>query len=205
MDTRVGKTNSSGSNIYLRDGAGVTAPVLSDGSATYTPGISESRAGVSTFYGHDRLGSNNLQETSASTVAYQASYDAFGLVKSSSGSTASPFGFVGQANYETDNDSGLMLLGHRYYDPEIGRFLTRDSAKDGANWYAYVGNNPLNRSDPNGKQAALAGAAAATIPIDWEPVGWGILIGIGIAGTFPCYSGIDKAVISSYIVFSQRS
>ena len=126
LDTRVGKSNSSGSNTYLRDGASVTAPVLSDGSATYTPGISESRSGVSTFYGHDRLGSNNLQETSASTVAYQASYDAFGLVKSSSGSTNSPFGFVGQAGYQTGQQSGLMLLGHRYYDASTGRFLTRD-------------------------------------------------------------------------------
>ena len=150
LDTRVGKTNSSGSNTYLRDGASVTAPVLSDGSATYTPGISESRSGVSTFYGHDRLDSNNLQETSASTVAFQASYDAFGLVKSSSGSTNSPFGFVGQAGYQTDNDSGLMLLGHRYYDPEIGRFLTRDPIKDGNNWYDYVANNPLRKIDPLG-------------------------------------------------------
>ena len=146
LDTRVGKSNSAGSNTYLRDGASVTAPVLSDGSATYTPGISESRAGVSTFYGHDRLGSNNLQETSSSTVAYQASYDAFGLVKSSSGPTASPFGFVGQAGYQTGAQSGLMLLGHRYYDPEIGRFLTRDLAKSGYNWYAYAMGSPHSHS-----------------------------------------------------------
>jgi uncharacterized protein RhaS with RHS repeats len=43
-----------------------------------------------------------------------------------------------------------MLLGHRYYDASIGRFLTRDSAKDGRNWYAYVSSNPLRASDPTG-------------------------------------------------------
>ena len=45
FDTRVGKNGTS----YHRDGAGVTAPLLSDDQATYTPGISERRAGVTTF------------------------------------------------------------------------------------------------------------------------------------------------------------
>jgi hypothetical protein len=30
-----------------------------------------------------------------------------------------------------------LLLGHRYYDPSVGRFLTRDRVKDGRNWYVY--------------------------------------------------------------------
>ncbi len=39
LDTRVGKTDSNGTNTFRRDGVGVTAPVLADGSTTYTPGI----------------------------------------------------------------------------------------------------------------------------------------------------------------------
>ena len=38
-----------GTRAYLRSGPGVTAPALSDGAATYTPGVSEVRGGVSTF------------------------------------------------------------------------------------------------------------------------------------------------------------
>jgi YD repeat-containing protein len=40
LDTRVGKVDSSGTATYKRDGADVTDPVLSDGSALYTPGVS---------------------------------------------------------------------------------------------------------------------------------------------------------------------
>ena len=45
--------------------------------------------------------------------------------------------------------------GLRYYDPEIGRYLTRDPIGygDGMNVYQYVGDNPINRVDPMGLEA----------------------------------------------------
>ena len=39
----------------------------------------------------------------------------------------------------------------RYYDPELGRFLTEDPAQDGLNWYVYCANNPVNFVDPSGE------------------------------------------------------
>ncbi|MBV6459719.1 MAG: hypothetical protein HONBIEJF_02871 [Fimbriimonadaceae bacterium] len=53
--------------------------------------------------------------------------------------------------YQSEPDSGLQLLGHRYYDPSAGRFLSRDKAKDGRNWYGYCGNSPLTSADPTGE------------------------------------------------------
>ena len=49
-------------------------------------------------------------------------------------------------------ETGLSLLGHRYYDPGTGRFVTRDPMgyAGGADLYAYCGNNPINDSDPLG-------------------------------------------------------
>lgn len=38
----------------------------------------------------------------------------------------------------------------RYYDPNIGRFISQDPIRDGANWYEYCGNNPVNGIDPTG-------------------------------------------------------
>lgn len=43
-----------------------------------------------------------------------------------------------------------MLLGHRYYDASVGRFLSRDPIHAGDNWYAYCNNDPVNSTDSNG-------------------------------------------------------
>ena len=43
-----------------------------------------------------------------------------------------------------------MYFGARWYDPELGRFISQDPAKDGLNWYAYCNNNPLKYIDPDG-------------------------------------------------------
>jgi len=98
----------------------------------------------------DFLKTVGLETSSAQSVSAARTYDAFGLPAFSSGSSASVFGFAGGWGYQEDPDSGLKLLGHRYYDPSTGRFLTRDPAKDGRNWYAYCGNNPIKLIDCNG-------------------------------------------------------
>ena len=72
------------------------------------------------------------------------------MTVSRTGTTPTPFGFVGGAQYQTDADSGLMLLGHRYYDASIGRFISSDPIQAGTNWYAYCTNNPLRGIDPTG-------------------------------------------------------
>src|SRR6185312_5073323 len=38
----------------------------------------------------------------------------------------------------------------RYYDSSTGRFLTKDPAQDGRNWYAYCGSQPGIKVDPEG-------------------------------------------------------
>ncbi|BBO24343.1 conserved hypothetical protein [Candidatus Nitrosymbiomonas proteolyticus] len=92
-----------------------------------------------------------LTDTSQNTTDTRQ-YDAFGLLTSSSGSTPTPFGFAGAWGYQEDSDSGLKLLGHRYYDPSTGRFLTRDPIKDGRNWYSYCEGNPVAGVDDCGQQ-----------------------------------------------------
>jgi RHS repeat-associated protein len=89
-------------------------------------------------------------DTSQNSVATRT-YDAFGNVLASTGTWNGPFGYAGGFGYQEDR-SGLMLLGHRYYDSSTGRFLTPDRAKDDRNWYMYGGGSgdPLNTADPFG-------------------------------------------------------
>ena len=57
---------------------------------------------------------------------------------------------MGGSQYQSDADSGLMLLGHRYYDSSIGRFISEDPIQAGDNWYVYCENNPLKGIAPSG-------------------------------------------------------
>lgn len=114
------------------------------------------------------------QTNSSQSLTVTQQYDAFGLLVSSTGTQTGPFGFVGGSGYQTDA-SGLMLLGHRYYDPSTGRFLTRDPAKDGRNWYGYTANQPTRKTDAAGQNAFLAVGA-----MDPEPISKGVLIVVGI-------------------------
>ncbi len=149
FDTRVCKTDSAGTATYKRLGAGVTAPVISDGSATYTPGISERRGSTTTDY-HSGLKNADSQTGSSQTITASRSYDAFGNVVSSTGTWNGPFGYAGEFGYQEDGDSGLKLLGHRYLDSSTGRFLTRDLAKQGRNYFTYCDNNPTGFFDSTG-------------------------------------------------------
>ena len=66
-----------------------------------------------------------------------------------------PFRYRG---YYYDIETGLYYLNSRYYDPEIGRFISPDDISYlGANGdlisynlYAYCSNNPVNYQDPTG-------------------------------------------------------
>ena len=42
-----------------------------------------------------------------------------------------------------DEETEFIYLRARYYSPEIQRFISEDPIKDGINWYAYCGNNPV--------------------------------------------------------------
>jgi RHS repeat-associated protein len=126
----------------------VTAGVLDDGNACYTPGISEVRSGTTT-YSHSGLKHLAAQSCSGASVSATRGYDAFGGVASSSGSWQGPFGSAGAFGYQTES-SGLHLLGHRYYDASLGRFLTRDPNGDGSNWYVYCENSPNGNVDSGG-------------------------------------------------------
>jgi RHS repeat-associated protein len=67
----------------------------------------------------------------------------------------SPWGYRGEY---TDAETGFVYLRHRYYNPEVGRFLTEDPIRaDSPNWYIYCLNNPIMFRDPSGLKIHIAG------------------------------------------------
>ncbi len=107
------------------------------------------RGGVKTTF-HSALKNADVQTSSSGAVASSRVYDAFGNDLLVTGSWKSPFGYAGQFGYQQDVDTGFKLLGHRYYDSDTGRFLTRDPIKDGRNWYGYCENDPVRQFDSDG-------------------------------------------------------
>jgi RHS repeat-associated protein len=65
----------------------------------------------------------------------------------------------GFAGHYDDADTGFTYMQARFYDPVVGRFVTPDPIKVignggyGFNAYAYVYNNPIGHSDPDGRLA----------------------------------------------------
>jgi hypothetical protein len=51
----------------------------------------------------------------------------------------------------------------RAWSGEEGRFITEDPARDGGNWFAYVGNNPMRYVDPTGLRQTLAQVALTKV------------------------------------------
>ena len=56
--------------------------------------------------------------------------------------------------------TGLYYVRARWYDPHLGRFVSEDpiGLAGGLNVYAYVGNSPLNGTDPSGLCVDFAAA-----------------------------------------------
>jgi RHS repeat-associated protein len=98
----------------------------------------------------DHLGSPRIVMDSATgEIAQRIDYDAWGRVVADSAPGFQPFGFAGGIH---DIHTGLVRFGARDYDPEIGRWVTKDprGLAAGTNVYAYVGADPINRIDPEG-------------------------------------------------------
>ena len=126
--------------------------------------------GATYFYRKDIQGNIIAILDNTGTVVVKYKYDAWGKCKvlDATGAEITDNTHIGILNpfryrsYYFDHGIGLYFLKTRYYDPEIGRFMTIDDIAyidpeniNGLNLYAYCGDNPVMYSDPNGTSITL--------------------------------------------------
>ncbi|RKZ50326.1 MAG: hypothetical protein DRR16_09445 [Candidatus Parabeggiatoa sp. nov. 3] len=141
-------------------------------------------------------------------VVWQAEYSAFGEAHITEQSIFQPWRLAGQYY---DEETGLHYALARYYNPQLGRYLSKDPLFDeggSSHFYIYCDGDPINRSDPNGEfifTAILVGAAIGAAiggGIEWYRQkkaiergeqegydGWGIAKSAAIGGVIGAVGG----------------
>jgi RHS repeat-associated protein len=85
--------------------------------------------------------------------------------------SSNPYRYAG---YRYDEAIGLYYLMARYYDPNIGRFITRDTFHGfetdplSISQYAYTKNNPVMYIDPDGHNPIIWAVLRLLVTIGWK-------------------------------------
>jgi len=156
---RTGKSVSGSTTTYLYDGLNLVqaAGALTTVDYLFGPGIDEPLAsvqgGVPSYDSVDGLGSVYLLTDTSGAVQDAYLYDAWGEIRSQTGSIVNDFGYTAREFGE----AGLGYYRARYYQPGIGRFASEDPQRSsaGAYLYVYVGNDPSNYFDPSGQEKCV--------------------------------------------------
>src|SRR5262249_1956093 len=76
------------------------------------------------WYGYDGVG-NVLAEVDVNgNITSSRKWDAYGFARGVTGTPTSKHGFVGQLGHFSDDETGLIYMRARYYDPALGRFVS---------------------------------------------------------------------------------
>jgi RHS repeat-associated protein len=149
--------------LYLYDGDNLFAEVDQDGNAirryTHNPGVDDPQAvtlrlGDGTmktyYYMTDLSGNVTGLADGSGQVVNRYRYSPFGTAESTSEQVANPLRFKAR---ELDTYTGLYYNRARWYDPDLGRFISEDpiGLAGGINPYAFAGNDPVNQWDPSGE------------------------------------------------------
>ncbi|MGH3858088.1 RHS repeat-associated core domain-containing protein, partial [Actinokineospora sp.] len=134
------------------------------------------------FYLFDGLGSPVTLMAADGAVRERSKYDAWGNLRSQTGDSWNPFAFTG---HELDEETGLYYAKARFYDPEVGRFLSEDPLDGEAKTppslhrYLYAFDQPTLYVDPTGEATVEVAGRQAWVPdvaVEWglEAAGWAV-------------------------------
>ncbi len=181
---RAGTTSGGTTKHFTWDQTEELPLILSDGSYSFIYGPADTpieqvdSEGHATYLHHDQQGSIRMLSNKEGSVQGKRTYDAYGNMVEHTGSATSPLGYDGQY---TDADTGLIYLRARSYDPGTGEFLSVDPLETVTGEpYIYVGDDPLDQSDPSGRCGVLCwgGIALGTVAL---ATGVGEALGLSVA------------------------
>ena len=171
---RIRKTASDNTVIkYVYDIAGNVLEEKEDGAEeiryVYVNGRHMARVTdtQTLYYGLNNVGSPVILTDDEGKIVWNGDITPYGDSQVSSSDTIDDL--VKYTGKDMDPDTGLYYFNQRWYDPELGRFVTEDPIRDGSNWYVYVRNNPLGFVDPWGligekDESALNFLASTGVP-----------------------------------------
>lgn len=118
------------------------------------------RVGTTNAWLHrDHLASVRVTSDASGALAKRQHYQAYGqMIGAPTGPAANDGESKGYIGETRDDETGLLYLNARYYDPLLARFIQPDTLDPwlpgvGTNRYSYSLNDPINKSDPSGHQA----------------------------------------------------
>ena len=149
VDTLKFITNGSGQILGVHDNSGVWQYDIIYVHGRPLAMVTGGETPQVLYYLTDHLGTPMALTDDQKTVRWSAKYYPYGELYSEYASATNELRFPGQWH---DRENGLYYNWHRYYDPSTGRYLQADpiGLAGGANLYAYVGNNPISRTDRMG-------------------------------------------------------
>jgi len=127
------------------------------------------RVGATTYWIHeDQIGSTNVLTDASGAEVQRQKFSPYGDTLQSSGSVSESTNFTGERRDET----GLIYLHSRYYDPVLARFLSADPSHPrlpgvGVNRYAYALGNPIGVTDHSGLDGTDDDSAPYCSPSDF--------------------------------------
>ncbi len=119
----------------------------------------DSSSNVTTGYpiydAHGNMVASLFKSSTAGTysIGDQRSYDAWGGIMSGNTSGEPRGTYCANLGHVQDDETGLVYMRARYYEPGAGRFVSEDGRGQGRNWFAYALNDPITRCDFNGHEA----------------------------------------------------
>lgn len=138
---------------FVYNGMDIVYDATDDTSNTYSRGLlgitfRTDGQNQQSFFRTNQHGDVSAVTNADGSLLTSYRYDAYGnIISESNSNDDNPFAYCGEY---LDKETGLIYLRNRYYDPEVGRFITQDPIKDGLNWYVYCNSNPVMFVDPSG-------------------------------------------------------